>query len=801
MLSAVAARKARLAQAQTQASPVVASEPKPPSSSPSPAPPPHPAPKNKPAQATPAPLSHKPPSKRKLSTSAGDPPKPKKTKDRHRRVPQKHPARYFAQEDAFGAQDDVIVVDESDNESSAQSSSPTSEEESLRMRSSRGLTKGNRPWSPSAPFRDSSDEDEGLDEDEDSGDEHVLDNPHPPAVLLSQPSKVLSTFHPGLNQNVFVLPLRHAFAGEPPQPKSVILLLNATETVALLGAYTLTVLRGAVALAGVSITASSTAHTVFAPRSSPLPIIQCTPRAASSQPSSTSVLPANIDDAALGCDAVIMLQEVHSGVDGLGRICRTFDGFFAPSRWHRNQARFDLGLDGVYFLPLQTPDIAPLAIPPTWTTATDAVLSRSDENAEERRCVCLVKGPKNAGKSTFARFLLNKLLSRYRRVAYLECDLGQSEFTPGGMVSLNVIEQPVFGPPFTHPSVPFAAHYVGATSPRSSPSHYLESVQALLQQYDVDVQDAPLDEGRSDEADGRVVSHIPLVVNTMGWTKGLGADLTRKVEDIVGPTDVFTLVAGSSSDDQNNGCMSAAATTQAHSAPGPRVHVLDIVSSVVAAYYTAADHRNVSIMSYFHATFPQGPPSSPYASLLPTSWNTSIPLCAQPPYEVDCQVAVDRVILTGAGMEDVVPQEVHRALNCAVVGLISCDPGTSTAETPLEGTIAPALPYEQGALPPLPSTSRCVGLALVRAVSPPPRNLLQIITPVPPSLLHSARVLVMGELQLPVWGMLDFRTLDDGAEIAGYERAKVPYLRWGKGEGVGGERRRVRRNLMRKGQL
>ena len=37
--------------------------------------------------------------------------------------------------------------------------------------------------------------------------------------------------------------------------------------------------------------------------------------------------------------------------------------------------------------------------------------------------------------------------TRYRRVAYLECDLGQSEFTPGGMVSLNVLDQPIFGGP------------------------------------------------------------------------------------------------------------------------------------------------------------------------------------------------------------------------------------------------------------------------------------------------------------------------------------------------------------------
>jgi len=36
-------------------------------------------------------------------------------------------------------------------------------------------------------------------------------------------------------------------------------------------------------------------------------------------------------------------------------------------------------------------------------------------------------------------------ISRYRKVAFLECDPGQSEFTPAGMVALNIIEQPVFG--------------------------------------------------------------------------------------------------------------------------------------------------------------------------------------------------------------------------------------------------------------------------------------------------------------------------------------------------------------------
>lgn len=77
---------------------------------------------------------------------------------------------------------------------------------------------------------------------------------------------------------------------------------------------------------------------------------------------------------------------------------------------------------------------------------------------------------------------------------------------------------------------------------------------------------------------------------------------------------------------------------------------------------------------------------------------------------------------------------------------------------------------------------------------------MHLITPLPPHLLQSGRVFVKGELELPIWGMLDFRSIDNG-DVAGVERSRVPYLKWGKSEAAGGERRRIRRNLMRKGQV
>ena len=238
--------------------------------------------------------------------------------------------------------------------------------------------------------------------------------------------------------------------------------------------------------------------------------------------------------------------------------------------------------------------------------------------------------------------------------------------------------------------------------------------------------------------------------------------------------------------------------------------------------FTPADHRVLSTLSYFHAVFPPASPSSPSSATLRshyvTSWSTSLPLCAQPPLEVDPKEALDAVVLLGPGTEDVVPEEVTRVLNGAVVALVRCEPGAIEGEYAATGATTGGVPYVQGAPAPSPSMSACAGLALIRAVvpspsmslSPPEATRLQILTPLAPHYLLSRetepaqppRVLVKGEMELPVWGMLDFRgnSSTTGA-VAGVERDNVPYLRWGKGVGIGGERRRVRRNLMRKGQM
>ncbi|VFQ74568.1 unnamed protein product [Cuscuta campestris] len=76
-------------------------------------------------------------------------------------------------------------------------------------------------------------------------------------------------------------------------------------------------------------------------------------------------------------------------------------------------------------------------IPSEWCNAANAISCESVTSPP----VALICGPKNCGKTTFSRHLLNVLLRRYRKVAYLDTDVGQAEFTPPGFLSLTIVDK------------------------------------------------------------------------------------------------------------------------------------------------------------------------------------------------------------------------------------------------------------------------------------------------------------------------------------------------------------------------
>ncbi|KAM6499009.1 hypothetical protein JOM56_006957 [Amanita muscaria] len=722
---------------------------------------------------------------------------------KHKNARTSSPRYFAAKRDAFQNQADVVII-ESDEENA---SNPTSTDASS---SAEDRLPMERPWSPSVPLHD---------EDE----EPTKDEPQTPIP----PIQTLTTFKPAPNRNVFHLSPAQLQEANLSPALGALLVLSIAETICIAGTYQLTVLQGTVSLLGANLSASTTTHRVFAPKSSPLPVIE----ALSSKPSVLNTESSHRLGLVGASGAVIAIQELRTGVQGLGHVCKIFSGDFDFTQEEARQWEEKvLQVPGTYVLRTKEKYYEPHILPKSWT-ATFKNLDPPSTGG-----VYFVKGAKKSGKSTFARTLLNRLLTRFERVAYLECDLGQSEFTPGGMVALHVIEDYCLGPPFTHPTIPIAAHYIGGTSPRSSPAHYLASVQALFQTFELDIRNPLLPYGgrvdisTEDELLVRMSDSIPLVVNTMGWHKGLGADLTQRIQDIVQPTHIFDFCVQKSFGNHKNIGNTVLGYEQT---PHSYAQIDPIVlspASPLHTQYTPADRRVINILSYLHAMFPPLSPERVEPSTVSleqttvTSWRTALPLCSQPPYAVDCQTALDRIVLVGGGTEDVTPAEVGHVLNGALVGIVSSwgadgviNPEKAMEDVqgqPLSQDLSSQMPYVQCASPPIPASSTCIGLALVRSVShcsplaatrttAGVEKELHVLTPVPPSLLKHARILVKGEMELPVWGMLDYSGDEDGWKkgVTGVEWEKVPYLQWGKGEGVGAEKRRVRRNLMRKAQM
>ncbi|EHB12321.1 Nucleolar protein 9 [Heterocephalus glaber] len=127
--------------------------------------------------------------------------------------------------------------------------------------------------------------------------------------------------------------------------------------------------------------------------------------------------------------------------------------------------------------------------------ALEELVSVSFEDADGCPIV-LVCGAQDMGKSTFNRYLINQLLNSTSCVDYLECDLGQTEFTPPGCISLLNITEPVLGPPYTHQRTPQKMVYYGKPSCKNSFENYIDIIKYVF---------------------GAYKREAPLIVNTMGW--------------------------------------------------------------------------------------------------------------------------------------------------------------------------------------------------------------------------------------------------------------------------------------------
>ncbi|KAJ2084257.1 Polynucleotide 5'-hydroxyl-kinase grc3 [Coemansia sp. RSA 988] len=271
---------------------------------------------------------------------------------------------------------------------------------------------------------------------------------------------------------------------------------------------------------------------------------------------------AESDDEALGED---MAVDEESGAGDVAMVVERAQLEFALAH--------SIGLPGFTAVGHLTAELQLLQAPQDWVSVLDQASNaplRLDEAFEPIPPVYVVAGGQGLGKSTFSRFLVNRLINRYGCVFYMETDLGQSELAPPGALALTMLTDPLFGPPFTHIGQvePYHAVYLGTTTPKNDPDRYVLAIRRLSSIYREYVSSARIPRkqefGMASETnvnDMRAIDEqvVPLLVNTQGWLKGLGLDLHYSLCQEVRPTNYIQFYDPST-------VSSAAATAAAGSA-------------------------------------------------------------------------------------------------------------------------------------------------------------------------------------------------------------------------------------------
>ena len=157
----------------------------------------------------------------------------------------------------------------------------------------------------------------------------------------SQSLDLVSTFSPSLDQNVFF--------SDTGNSTKLYTLLKPSETLSFVGTVAVTVLQGSISLFGSVIPASSTRHSIYAPKNYPLATMECI--AHSNAPGMQSMVPDFMKNTVTASDAVLIIEDLCSGVQGLRQVCASHVAIFeAP-----NDFRFDFRLRE--FFPVCQPQV------------------------------------------------------------------------------------------------------------------------------------------------------------------------------------------------------------------------------------------------------------------------------------------------------------------------------------------------------------------------------------------------------------------------------------------------------------
>uniref|UniRef100_A0A8C7ADM6 Polynucleotide 5'-hydroxyl-kinase NOL9 n=1 Tax=Neovison vison TaxID=452646 RepID=A0A8C7ADM6_NEOVI len=341
--------------------------------------------------------------------------------------------------------------------------------------------------------------------------------------------------------------------------------------------------------------------------------------------------------------------------------------------------------------------------------------------------VILVCGSQDVGKSTFNRYLINQLLNSISCVDYLECDLGQTEFTPPGCISLLNITEPVLGPPFTHQRTPQKMVYYGKPSCKNNYENYIEIIKYVFSSYK---------------------RESPLIVNTMGWVSDKGLLLLIDLIRLLSPSHVVQFSSGRSKYMPNLTPDYVDDMDGLYTKSKSRVRNRGFQLAEFAESSEFADeekespvvftgHKLMCVQSDFafrktprNSRAPHWAASSAGSLLLLLPLPLPRPLLVLSHFQVPFNAVALRIIHA-----DVAPTHILYAVNASWVGLCKIlDDVRGYAHGPILLAQTPICD--------------CLGFGICRGIDMEKR-LYHILTPVPPEELRNVNCLLVGAISIP----------------------------------------------------
>uniref|UniRef100_UPI0037E98CAF polynucleotide 5'-hydroxyl-kinase NOL9 n=1 Tax=Semicossyphus pulcher TaxID=241346 RepID=UPI0037E98CAF len=520
----------------------------------------------------------------------------------------------------------------------------------------------------------------------------------------------------------------HHCAERDDRQNHAVLVMQENQTLCFRGKCFLTSLYGRVEVMGFTIEEGQQSYPLFSPASHcPLTIraLESSDHTRDDRTEAAAILRKYLPSASrkkllkrvTSNSSIILLEPMETPLTRFLSSFTDLSQLFSPPMGELMSAVLDTPLNGLGMIPLVS-TIEGLKMSESYREALNTVVNacRGDMDG---CAVILVCGAKNVGKSTFTRFLVNTLLNHTTSVDYLEGDLGQTEFTPAGCLSLSTVREPLLGPPFTHQNTPEHMIYYGQSSSESDLERYLESLKSLWRR-------------RSPSRE------TPVIINTMGWVKGFGfqllVDMIRffPVSHVVQLSHSGTTQCPTLTPDflrTAHGCQThppaqtaLAEFTESQSPPRSYTH-LNVQSEFqgvgrqgTAKHQRTNEHRELSMLAYLSQLQSADPgPVRPLHSLTP--------------YQVP-----HTAVALGAIHCDIVPSHMFYAANASLVGLCCLAEKVTSRGGPVVLSKAPICP--------------CVGFGVLRGIDME-RGLYFLLTPVDPSVLRKVNCLLLGAISLP----------------------------------------------------